>query len=68
MLNQAPEITRIALTDKEVAVALGMSLAWVRKDRLTNRVLPYYRLGSAVRYDVDVVRKMLMKSMEGGAK
>lgn len=66
MLNQATEITRIALTDKEVAVALGMSLAWVRKDRLTNRVLPYYRLGSAVRYDVEVVRKALMRSQEGG--
>lgn len=66
MLNQAPETTRIALTDKEVAVALGMSLAWVRKDRLTKRVLPFYRIGDCVRYDVDVVRKTLMRSMEGG--
>ena len=66
MLNQAIPKTRISLTDKEVAEALGMSLAFVRKDRATNRILPFYRIGAAIRYDIDVIRRQLLNSMEGG--
>jgi hypothetical protein len=62
------ESTRIALTDREVAAAFGMSLGWVRKDRLTKRILPFYRIGDCIRYDLQTVRKALMQSMEGGTK
>lgn len=57
---------RLALNDKEVAKALGMSLAWVRKDRITKRILPFYRIGDCIRYDVDTVRKVMLSRMEGG--
>ncbi|MBC7620588.1 MAG: hypothetical protein H7293_16660 [Candidatus Saccharibacteria bacterium] len=57
---------RLALNDKEVAKALGMSLAWVRKDRITKRILPFYRIGGCIRYDVDTVRKVMLSRMEGG--
>ncbi len=67
-LNQFSEIKRIALTDKEVAQAFGMSVAWVRKDRITKRILPFYRIGDSVRYDLDTVHAWLTKSMEGGAQ
>lgn len=62
------ESTRVALTDREVAAAFGMSVAWVRKDRLTKRILPFYRIGDCVRYDLQTVKKILMQSMEGGTK
>jgi hypothetical protein len=62
------ESTRVALNDREVAAAFGMSLAWVRKDRLTKRILPFYRIGDCVRYDLQTVKKILMQRMEGGTK
>lgn len=52
--------------DKQIAVVIGMSTAWVRKDRATKRLIPFFRVGDCVRYDVDTVRKAFMSRMEGG--
>ena len=54
--------------DKGIAQELKMSLAWVRKDRATKRLVPFFRIGDCVRYDVETVRKAFLSRMEGGAK
>lgn len=56
---------QLAVDDKTIAAALGMSVAWVRKDRTTNRTVPFFRLGTAIRYDVATVRKAMLSRMEG---
>jgi hypothetical protein len=61
-------ITRESLTDQEVAELVNMSVPWVRKDRRTKRILPFYRLGRSIRYDTDTVLKAMQSRMEGGAK
>ena len=57
----------LAVADKEIAALIGMSVAWVRKDRATRRILPFLRIGHAVRYDVAAVRSVLLTRMEGGS-
>lgn len=52
--------------DKQIAEIIRMSLPWVRKDRSTKRILPFFRVGRAVRYDVPTVRKAFLSRMEGG--
>ena len=60
--------TRLAVDEKTLAEAIGMSVAWLRKDRSGARVVPFFRLGSSVRYSIDRVRKALDKRAEGGAR
>ena len=55
-----------ALDEKQIADLLGMSLAWVRKDRRTNRRIPFFKLGDSVRYDWERVRQALLAREEGG--
>lgn len=38
---------------------LGLSVATLRKDRREARRIPFYKIGSAVRYDLDRVREAL---------
>ena len=60
--------TRLAVDEKTMAACLGMSVAWLRKDRSGARIVPFYRLGSSVRYSIDRVREALDKQAEGGAR
>lgn len=60
--------TRLAVDEKTLAATLGMSVAWLRKDRSGARIVPFYRLGSSVRYSIDRVREALDKRAEGGAR
>jgi len=60
--------TRIALNDKQIAENLGMSVAWVRKDRRTKRSIPFFRIGDCIRYDWDRVRQSLLAREEGGSQ
>jgi hypothetical protein len=61
------QASQLIVDDKTIADLLGMSLPWVRKDRRTKRLLPFFRLGGRVRYDVPTVRKALLARTEGGA-
>lgn len=63
-----PAGTRLAVDEKTLAEAIGMSVAWLRKDRSGARIVPFYRLGSSVRYSIDRVREALDKRAEGGAR
>jgi hypothetical protein len=55
-----------AVDDKKIAVLIGMSLGWVRKDRATKRTIPFFRVGDCVRYDVATVRAVMNSRTEGG--
>lgn len=57
---------KIALNEQELASALGMSVSFLQKDRCTRRLIPYYRIGDSIRYDVGRVREALIKLEEGG--
>jgi hypothetical protein len=67
-LTAAPSPTaRIGLTEKEIAEALGLSLTWIQHDRIGRRILPYFRIGGAIRYSPERVRAALERLQEGGA-
>ena len=57
---------RLALTEVELASALGMSVSFLRKDRITRRIIPFYRIGDSIRYDIGRVREALIHLEEGG--
>lgn len=67
MAPNTPSLSAIAVDEHQVAAAIGMSLAWVRKDRRTARTIPFFKLGTAVRYDLERVREALRAREEGGA-
>lgn len=56
----------IAVDEHACAAAIGMSVAWLRKDRRTARLVPFYRLGGSVRYNLSRVREALAAVEEGG--
>lgn len=57
---------RIAVTECECAQAIGMSVPWLRKDRQSKRIIPFYRIGTSVRYNLDRVAEALANVEEGG--
>ena len=57
---------KIALTEQELASAIGMSVSFLQKDRNARRMIPYYRIGDSIRYDIGRVREALIKLEEGG--
>lgn len=59
-------VPKLALTEHQMAEALGLSVFTLRKDRSTNRRIPFYKIGGAVRYNVDRVREALATLEEGG--
>lgn len=59
---------QIAVDETACAQAIGMSVAWLRLDRRTKRIVPFYRLGGRIRYNLDRVREALAAVEEGGAQ
>ena len=66
-MTQAQETARIAVGEGEAAHAIGMSVFFLRKDRRTKRLIPFYRIGDRVLYDLDRVRMALLMLEEGGS-
>ena len=62
--HQTP--TRTALTEQEIAAELGLSVSWVQHDRTGKRLLPYYRIGGRIRYNLARVLQALAAMEEGG--
>lgn len=56
----------LAINEHQVAACIGMSVHWVRKDRRGKRLLPFFMLGSSVRYDLERVRQSFRGREEGG--
>lgn len=59
--------TPIAVDEHTTAAAIGMSVHWLRKDRRGKRLVPFFRMGGAIRYDLQRVREALARLEEGGA-
>jgi hypothetical protein len=55
-------------TDKQVAVFFNVSLASVRRWRLTGLGPPYYRVGASIRYDPKACSAWLESRKTGGSK
>lgn len=58
----------IAVDENVCAPAIGKSVAWLRKDRLGAKIIPFYRIGKSVRYDLGRVREALASVEEGGPR
>lgn len=59
-------VPKLALTEHQMAEALGLSVHTLRKDRQQQRRIPFFKIGGAVRYNVDRVREALAAFEEGG--
>ena len=59
-------IERIVIDERELAVALGMSVSFLRKDRRGRRLIPFFKIGDAIRYDRTRVREALIGLELGG--
>lgn len=56
----------LAVNEQQCAEAIGMSVAWLRKDRRSKRLIPYYRLGGRILYSPERVQAALADLEEGG--
>lgn len=65
-INPSQRIARIVLNEKGIADALGVSASFVRKDRSGKRLLPFFRIGDLIRYDLERVQEALLANEEGG--
>src|SRR5688572_9426375 len=59
---------RLFVGEHEIAEVTGMSVAWLRKDRRTLRLVPFMRIGDRIRYDLAHVRQALLALEQGGPK
>ncbi len=48
------------------AEAIGMSVYFLRKDRIGKQLIPFTKIGGAVRYDMDAVHAALRAMQQGG--
>jgi hypothetical protein len=67
-INSLLENVRIAVDEKQCAEAIRMSVHFLRKDRMGKRIIPFYRIGDCIRYDLGRVREALIAAEEGGVK
>ena len=59
-------MTPVLVNEHACAEAIGMSVFFLRKDRRTKRCVPFVRLGTSVRYNLERVREALAAQEEGG--
>jgi hypothetical protein len=57
---------QLAVDEYACAEAMQLSVAFLRKDRISRRLIPFYRIGKSVRYNLDRVREALSQMEEGG--
>lgn len=65
--EKVPEI-RLAVGEYDLAAAIGMSVDFLRKDRSGKRIIPFFRIGKAIRYNPQRVNEALASLEEGGHK
>ena len=61
-------LTPFAVDATEAAKDIGMSVAWLRKDRNDKRLIPFLRIGGRYRYNLDRVREAVARLEEGGSR
>lgn len=59
---------RMGVDEFVVAEELGISVHTLRKDRRKDRRLPFFKIGSSVRYNLERVREALDDLEVGGPK
>jgi hypothetical protein len=59
---------RIGVDEIEMAAAIGMSVGWLRKDRRSKRLIPFFRLGDRVKYNPARVMEAMASLEEGGTR
>ncbi len=62
------DVPRLAVDESAAAQAIGLSVHFLRKDRRTKRIIPFYRIGDRVLYNLDRVRAALAVFEEGGTQ
>jgi len=68
MANSLDANTPIGVTECDIAKTIGMSVEFLRKDRSTKRLIPFYRIGKSIRYNPRRVNEALASLEEGGHK
>lgn len=58
--------SRLGIDEYEAAALLGLSVHTLRKDRTGNRRIPFYRIGTAVRYNRERIAEALAEMEVGG--
>lgn len=66
MQIETSNATLRVVDETEAAKAIGMSVQFLQKDRITKRRFRFYRIGKAVRYNLDTLREDLENLQEGG--
>jgi len=64
--GQNPAFQVIGITEFDLAESIGMSVEFLRKDRSGKRLIPFYRIGSAIRYNPARVTEALVSLEVGG--
>lgn len=64
---QVPEIQKTFVNEFDCAKSTGLSVSFLRQDRSHKQLLPFLKIGKAVRYDLEKVHATL-RTMEGGKK
>ncbi len=60
--GSAAHVDKLLVTEAELAPALGVSVSWLQKDRTADSpVIPFVKLGTSVRYDLEEARTALKK-------
>ena len=58
---------RLACREDVIAEEMDLSLAFLRADRRGKRLIPFYKIGSSVRYNINRVREAIATHEVGGA-
>lgn len=58
---------RLGIDEHEAARLLGLSVHTLRKDRVGERRIPFYRIGRSVRYNTQRLQETLTALEVGGA-
>ncbi len=67
-MTHANTLPPIAVDETVCARSIGKSVAWLKKDRYGAKIIPFYRIGKSVRYDLERCRAALLSLEEGGPK
>lgn len=59
-------IDPLGLTEKDIAAEINVSVSWLQHDRVSARIIPFYRIGKNIRYNKARVLAALSNLEEGG--
>ena len=67
-MNSTHTNSPIAVDEQQCADAIGLSVHFLRKDRRTKRLIPFYRVGNRILYSLERVQQSLNQLEEGGQR